>query len=71
MIPLLHDFDGETVLVVGGGPVGARRARTFAPHKIVVATPIGANRRMYDVLCFFSEKGTPSSSSWKCSAIHC
>ncbi|MFC7073798.1 bifunctional precorrin-2 dehydrogenase/sirohydrochlorin ferrochelatase [Halovenus rubra] len=30
MIPLLHDFDGETVLVFGGGPVGARKARRFA-----------------------------------------
>jgi precorrin-2 dehydrogenase/sirohydrochlorin ferrochelatase len=29
MIPLLHDFGGETVLVFGGGPVGARKARRF------------------------------------------
>jgi precorrin-2 dehydrogenase/sirohydrochlorin ferrochelatase len=30
VIPLLHDFEGERVLVVGGGAVGARKARTFA-----------------------------------------
>jgi precorrin-2 dehydrogenase/sirohydrochlorin ferrochelatase len=30
MIPLLHDFSGETVLVFGGGRVGARKARRFA-----------------------------------------
>lgn len=36
MIPLLHDFDGETVLVFGGGPVGARKARRFATAAAVV-----------------------------------
>jgi precorrin-2 dehydrogenase/sirohydrochlorin ferrochelatase len=30
VIPLVHDFEGESVLVVGGGPVGARKARRFA-----------------------------------------
>lgn len=29
MIPLLHDFGDETVLVFGGGQVGARKARRF------------------------------------------
>ncbi|MFB6150930.1 MAG: bifunctional precorrin-2 dehydrogenase/sirohydrochlorin ferrochelatase [Haloarculaceae archaeon] len=37
MIPLLHDFDGETVLVFGGGRVGARKARRFAREADVVA----------------------------------
>jgi len=37
VIPLFHDFDGETVLVVGGGRVGARKARTFAREADVVA----------------------------------
>lgn len=39
MIPLLHDFEGETVLVFGGGTVGARKARRFAreAHVVVVS----------------------------------
>lgn len=36
MIPLYHDFTGETVLVFGGGPVGARKARRFAREAAVV-----------------------------------
>jgi precorrin-2 dehydrogenase/sirohydrochlorin ferrochelatase len=40
MIPLLHDFEGETVLVLGGGPVGARKARRFAEEaRVVVVSP--------------------------------
>jgi precorrin-2 dehydrogenase/sirohydrochlorin ferrochelatase len=40
MIPLAHDLSGETVLVVGGGSVGARRARTFAAEaRVVVVSP--------------------------------
>lgn len=39
MIPLFHDFEGETVLVFGGGTVGARKARRFAreAHVVVVS----------------------------------
>lgn len=41
MIPLAHDLTGETVLVVGGGAVGARRARTFAAEaRVVVVSPV-------------------------------
>ena len=36
MIPLFHDFDGETVLVVGGGSVATRKARRFASEAAVV-----------------------------------
>ncbi len=40
MIPLLHDFTGETVLVFGGGDVGARKARRFAREaRVVVVAP--------------------------------
>ncbi len=40
MIPLLHDFAGERVLVFGGGPVGARKARRFAREAgVVVLAP--------------------------------
>jgi precorrin-2 dehydrogenase/sirohydrochlorin ferrochelatase len=45
MIPLLHDFTGETVLIVGGGPVGARKARRFAAEaEVVVLSPDFADR---------------------------
>jgi len=40
MIPLLHDFTGATVLVFGGGRVGARKARRFAREAdVVVVSP--------------------------------
>lgn len=40
MIPLLHDFSGATVLVFGGGRVGARKARRFAREaRVVVVSP--------------------------------
>ncbi|NHN41335.1 bifunctional precorrin-2 dehydrogenase/sirohydrochlorin ferrochelatase [Halorubellus sp. JP-L1] len=40
MIPLSHDFEGERVLVVGGGRVGARKARRFAAEAdVVVVSP--------------------------------
>ncbi|MUV61876.1 bifunctional precorrin-2 dehydrogenase/sirohydrochlorin ferrochelatase [Halobacterium sp. CBA1126] len=44
MIPLFHDFTEETVLVVGGGPVGARKARTFAREAdVLVLSPAFAD----------------------------
>ena len=36
MIPLFHDFGGETVLIIGGGSVGLRKARRFAREAVVV-----------------------------------
>lgn len=40
MIPLVHDVGGETVLVFGGGTVGARKARRFAREaRVVVVSP--------------------------------
>jgi precorrin-2 dehydrogenase/sirohydrochlorin ferrochelatase len=40
MIPLLHDFAGATVLVFGGGSVGARKARRFDREaEVVVVGP--------------------------------
>ncbi|WP_416840560.1 precorrin-2 dehydrogenase/sirohydrochlorin ferrochelatase family protein [Haloferax sp. DFSO52] len=45
MIPLVHDMSGETVLVFGGGPVGARKARRFAREtRTVVVSPEFADR---------------------------
>jgi precorrin-2 dehydrogenase/sirohydrochlorin ferrochelatase len=44
VIPLVHDFDGETVLVFGGGTVGARKARRFAREaRVVVVSPAFAD----------------------------
>jgi precorrin-2 dehydrogenase/sirohydrochlorin ferrochelatase len=37
MLPLLHDFTAERVLVFGGGSVGARKARILAREADVVA----------------------------------
>ena len=49
MIPLLHDFTGETVLVFGGGPVGARKARRFGQEaRVVVVSPEFADRSFGD-----------------------
>ena len=45
MIPLYHDFAGETVLVVGGGAVGSRKASRFAGEaRVVVVSPAFADR---------------------------
>ncbi len=44
MIPLLHDFTGEVVLVFGGGPVGARKARRFGREaRVIVLSPAFAD----------------------------
>jgi len=49
MIPLLHDFTGATVLVFGGGPVGARKARRFAREaEVLVVSPAFADRSFGD-----------------------
>lgn len=40
MTPLYHDFAGETVVVFGGGSVGARKARGFGDAaRVVVVSP--------------------------------
>ena len=44
MIPLLHDFTDERVVVFGGGSVGARKARRFAREAdVTVLSPDFAN----------------------------
>nr|WP_272931477.1 NAD(P)-dependent oxidoreductase [Halobacterium noricense] len=46
---MFHDFTGETVLVVGGGPVGARKARKFAREAdVVVLSPAFADANFGD-----------------------
>ncbi|WP_280535589.1 bifunctional precorrin-2 dehydrogenase/sirohydrochlorin ferrochelatase [Halopenitus sp. POP-27] len=45
MIPLVHDFAGETVLVVGGGAVATRKARRFAAEaSVIVVSPTFTDR---------------------------
>ncbi len=45
MTPLYHDFEGETVVVFGGGSVGARKAAGFADAaRVVVVSPTFAER---------------------------
>lgn len=40
MIPLYHDFTDETVIVFGGGSVGARKARKFSREaSVIVVSP--------------------------------
>jgi len=44
VIPLVHDFHDEVVLVFGGGAVGARKARRFAREaRVVVVSPAFAD----------------------------
>lgn len=50
MIPLAHDFTGQTVLVFGGGEVGARKARRFAREAhVVVVSPAFEREAFGDV----------------------
>lgn len=48
MIPLYHDFTGETVLVFGGGPVGARKASRFVGEAEVVVVSPAFDDRLLD-----------------------
>ncbi|MFO8115576.1 MAG: bifunctional precorrin-2 dehydrogenase/sirohydrochlorin ferrochelatase [Halorubrum sp.] len=49
MIPLYHDFDGESVLVFGGGAVGARKASRFAGEARVVVLSPAFDDRLVDL----------------------
>ena len=48
MIPLYHDFAGESVLVFGGGSVGARKASRFADEARVVVVSPGFDERLVE-----------------------
>ncbi|WP_224449068.1 precorrin-2 dehydrogenase/sirohydrochlorin ferrochelatase family protein [Haloprofundus salilacus] len=49
MIPLFHDFTDETIIVFGGGTVGARKARRFAGEaRVVVVSPEFAEQEFGD-----------------------
>ncbi|QZX98414.1 precorrin-2 dehydrogenase/sirohydrochlorin ferrochelatase family protein [Halobaculum rubrum] len=65
MIPLLHDFGGETVLVVGGGPVGARKARSFAREaRTVVVSPAFADRDFGDAEMVRASPAAEEVADW-------
>jgi precorrin-2 dehydrogenase/sirohydrochlorin ferrochelatase len=65
VIPLLHDFTGETVLVVGGGPVGARKARRFAAEaRVVVLSPEFADRDFGGAQRVRAAPGTADIGAW-------
>jgi len=49
VIPLYHDFTGETVLVFGGGTVGSRKASRFADEARVVVVSPGFDDRLVDL----------------------
>ena len=65
MIPLVHDFTGETVLVVGGGPVGARKARRFAREaRTVVVSPAFADRDFGDAALVRAAPSPAEDGDW-------
>jgi len=65
MIPLLHDFEGETVLVFGGGRVGARKARRFAREaRVVVVSPAFADVGFGDAELVRAAPGPGAVPEW-------
>ncbi|MFB6222823.1 MAG: bifunctional precorrin-2 dehydrogenase/sirohydrochlorin ferrochelatase [Haloarcula sp.] len=65
MIPLMHDFEGETVLVVGGGTVGARKARRFATEAtVVVLSPSFDDREFGDAEQVRAAPGPDEVEDW-------
>jgi precorrin-2 dehydrogenase/sirohydrochlorin ferrochelatase len=65
VIPLYHDFAGETVLVLGGGPVGARKARRFAAEaRVVVVSPAFADRSFGDADLVRAAPDADAVSDW-------
>jgi precorrin-2 dehydrogenase/sirohydrochlorin ferrochelatase len=65
MLPLLHDLAGETVLVLGGGRVGARRARTFAAEsEVLVVSPAFVDRSFGDARRVRAAPGPDVVAGW-------
>lgn len=65
MIPLFHDFTDETVLVFGGGAVGARKARRFAREAdVVVVSPRFADADFGGAERVRAEPGPAEVSTW-------
>lgn len=65
MIPLMHDFTGQRVVVFGGGPVGARKARRFAREaETVVLSPAFADRSFGDATLVRAAPGAEDVGEW-------
>lgn len=65
MIPLLHDFTDETVLVFGGGPVGARKATRFAEEaSVVVLSPAFGGETYGDATLIRASPDAASAGAW-------
>ncbi|USZ70653.1 precorrin-2 dehydrogenase/sirohydrochlorin ferrochelatase family protein [Natronosalvus halobius] len=65
MIPLFHDFTDATVLVFGGGPVGARKARRFAREaQVYVVSPDFAATDFGDAERIRAAPDPPDVAGW-------
>ncbi|WP_101294579.1 precorrin-2 dehydrogenase/sirohydrochlorin ferrochelatase family protein [Halegenticoccus soli] len=65
MIPLFHDFSDESVLVFGGGAVGARKARRFAREaRVVVVSPAFGGRDFGDAELVRAAPTPEAVSGW-------
>lgn len=65
MIPLVHDFSGERVLVFGGGPVGARKACRFAAEaRVVVVSPTFVDESFGEAERIRAAPGKNAVSKW-------
>lgn len=65
MIPLLCDLEGDTVLVFGGGTVGARRARRLAREaRVVVLSPSFADESFGGARLVRAAPGPSDAGPW-------
>ncbi|WP_049921686.1 precorrin-2 dehydrogenase/sirohydrochlorin ferrochelatase family protein [Halopiger djelfimassiliensis] len=65
MIPLYHDFTNATVLVFGGGPVGARKARRFAREAdVLVISPTFADEAFGSAELIRAAPGPADIGAW-------
>ncbi|WP_372479447.1 bifunctional precorrin-2 dehydrogenase/sirohydrochlorin ferrochelatase [Halomicrobium sp. HM KBTZ05] len=65
MLPLMHDFTDETVLVFGGGPVGARKARRFDREAdVIVVSPDFADSEFGDAERVRAAPDAAAAADW-------
>lgn len=65
MIPLFHDFSDATVLIFGGGPVGARKSRRFAREAdVLVVSPTFADESFGNAQQIRAAPGPPEVDAW-------